>query len=241
MINLPNIIWKKKTNSPNNFMGSGMLPAGAYVTLEHEWILVFRKGDKRIFKTDDEKLLRQQSAFFWEERNKWFSDIWEIKGARQKVKNSQSREKSAAFPTEIAYRLINMYSVKGDTVLDPFVRTGTTQLAAAMAERNSIGIDIDRHFNEIVNSNFLQTPVETLNDYVFNRVKNHIQFINERQLDPKKGELKYFNEFLNVPVMTAQEKNLTLSKIDKVESSGGSDFFFKVYHSPIYCSTKDGL
>jgi len=87
----------------------------------------------------------------------------------------------------------------------------------------------------------LQTPVETLNDYVFNRVKNHIQFINERQLDPKKGELKYFNEFLNVPVMTAQEKNLTLSKIDKVESSGGSDFFFKVYHSPIYCSTKDGL
>lgn len=42
-VNLPNIIWRKQTNAPNKFMGSGMLPAGAYVTLEHEWILIFRK------------------------------------------------------------------------------------------------------------------------------------------------------------------------------------------------------
>ena len=40
--NLPNIIWKKQTNSPNKFMGSGMLPSGAYVTLEHEYILIFK-------------------------------------------------------------------------------------------------------------------------------------------------------------------------------------------------------
>ncbi len=44
---LPLIIWRKTTNAPNKFMGSGMLPAGAYVTLEHEYILVLRKGTKR--------------------------------------------------------------------------------------------------------------------------------------------------------------------------------------------------
>lgn len=47
--NLPNIIWRKQTNAPNKFMGSGMLPAGAYVTLEHEYILIFRKEGKRLF------------------------------------------------------------------------------------------------------------------------------------------------------------------------------------------------
>ncbi len=41
-------------------MGSGMLPAGAYVTLEHEWILIFRKGGKRVFKTETDKELRRE-------------------------------------------------------------------------------------------------------------------------------------------------------------------------------------
>ena len=54
-INLPNILWRKATNAPNKFMGSGMLPCGAYVTLEHEWILIFRKGGKRVYKTAEAK------------------------------------------------------------------------------------------------------------------------------------------------------------------------------------------
>lgn len=61
--NLPNIIWRKQTNAPNKFMGSGMLPAGAYVTLEHEWILIFRKGGKRQFKTEKDKVERRSSSF----------------------------------------------------------------------------------------------------------------------------------------------------------------------------------
>ena len=65
---LPDIHWRKQSNAPNKFMGSGMFPAGAYVTYEHEYILVFRKGGKRVFK-GAEKALRQKSAFFWEERN----------------------------------------------------------------------------------------------------------------------------------------------------------------------------
>lgn len=141
--NLPNIIWRKQTNAPNKFMGSGMLPCGAYVTLEHEWILVFRKGGKRDYKQANDKQLRRQSSFFWEERNKWFSDLWEIKGVKQHISNSQTRERNASYPIEIPYRLINMYSQQGDTVLDPFLGMGTTTIAAMMSQRNSIGVEID--------------------------------------------------------------------------------------------------
>lgn len=81
--NLPNIIWKKPTNSPNKFMGSGTLPVGAYVTLEHEFILLFRKDSKRVFESDQDKQLRKESAFFWEECNQWFSDSWDLKGISQ--------------------------------------------------------------------------------------------------------------------------------------------------------------
>src|SRR5690554_4953442 len=123
--NLPNILWRKQTNAPNKFMGSGMLPAGAYVTLEHEWILIFRKGDKRVFKSELEKLERRKSAYFWEERNVWFSDIWDFKGVKQRLENTNGRERSAAFPIELPYRLINMFSLRNDTILDPFVGTGT--------------------------------------------------------------------------------------------------------------------
>ena len=78
---LPAILWRKQTNAPDKFMGSGTLPANAYVTLEHEYILIFRKGSKRVFNKPEEKQLRRESAFFWAERNTWFSDIWfDIKG-----------------------------------------------------------------------------------------------------------------------------------------------------------------
>jgi DNA modification methylase len=71
---LPDILWRKRTNAPNKFMGSGMYPAGAYVTFEHENILIFRKGGKRTF-TEEEKKIRQESAYFYNERNLWFSDV----------------------------------------------------------------------------------------------------------------------------------------------------------------------
>ena len=114
---LPYILWIKETNKPDKFMGSGMLPVGAYVTLEHEHILILRKGDKREFKKPEEKLNRQKSAFFWEERNLWFSDKWkDINGVFQKLNHTKVRERSGAYPTELTYRLINMFSVQGDTI-----------------------------------------------------------------------------------------------------------------------------
>ena len=66
---LPDILWRKPTNAPNKFLGSGMLPGGAYVTYEHEYILIARNGPPRKFSPAD-KARRRRSAFFWEERQR---------------------------------------------------------------------------------------------------------------------------------------------------------------------------
>ena len=89
-IELPCILWRKPTNSPNKFLGSGMVPPNAYVTLEHEYILIFRKGDiKRKMQPKSE--IRYNSAFFWEERNKWFSDVWEdVRGISRNINKNNN-------------------------------------------------------------------------------------------------------------------------------------------------------
>ena len=139
---LPDILWRKPSNAPNKYMGSGMLPAGAYVTYEHEYVIIARKGGKREFKSQEDKSNRRKSAFFWEERNAWFSDLWQgLAGSRQTMATNVVRERSAAFPFELPERLILMHSVYGDTVLDPFMGTGTTAAAAMRHGRNSIGIE----------------------------------------------------------------------------------------------------
>lgn len=144
---LPNIYWKKIGNKPNKFMGSGFLPVNAYVTLDCEHILIFRKGNIRKFKPKDEN--RKNSEFTKEERDLWFSQTWTgINGVKQmrksesKGKKGEKNERTGAFPEEIPRRLIRMYSVKGDTVLDPFCGTKTTLKVAEKLERKSIGLDI---------------------------------------------------------------------------------------------------
>ena len=215
--NLPNILWRKQTNAPNKFMGTGMLPSGAYVTLEHEWILIFRKGSKRQFKIESEKLRRKESSFFWEERNVWFSDLWDLKGTKQKINNSETRKRSAAYPFELPYRLINMYSLQGDTVLDPFLGTGTTSLAAIASNRNSVGYEIDPMFLNIITENIESKPVTFFNSIIQNRIDQHINFITERNADIKKGEIKHYNDNLKQPVMTKQETNIKLNFVTSVK------------------------
>lgn len=210
---LPEVLWRKQTNAPNKFMGSGMLPAGAYVTLEHEYILIARKGGKRIFKSAKEKLNRQESGYFWEERNIWFSDIWDFKGITQKLHNDQLREKSAAFPFELAYRLVSMYSVKNDTVLDPFAGTGTTILASMLVERNSIGIELQEKFNGLIKDRIMSAR-DYLNEFVNERLVNHKNFI-EKRLQEKK-DIKYTNAYYNFPVVTKQEENIIIRTITEI-------------------------
>lgn len=213
-IGLPNIIWRKQTNAPNKFMGSGMLPCGAYVTLEHEWILIFRKGEKREFKTCDEKLDRKKSSFFWEERNVWFSDIWDVKGTKQKLQGNSSRERSAAFPFEIPYRLINMFSQKGDTVLDPFLGTGTTMQAAILLGRNSYGYEIDTNFESIIRDKINAISIDSCNTFIKQRFDTHADFIKNRIAQGK--EVKHYNSVLNVAVMTKQEEEIEFNYLDGI-------------------------
>ncbi len=208
---LPVILWRKQTNAPNKFMGSGMLP-GAYITLEHEYILILRKGNKREFKTEPDKENRQKSAFFWEERNIWFSDLWDFKGIKQGL-NGRTRKRSAAYPFELAYRLINMYSVKGDTVLDPFIGTGTTTLAAISSERNSFGIELDHHFKDEILSS-IRSACEYLNPYIQERLDRHLSFVELYQAEKK--DMKYHNERHGFPVMTKQEVKLELNFIKEI-------------------------
>jgi len=211
---LPAIIWRKQTNAPNKFMGSGMLPAGAYVTLEHEYILILRKGGKREFKNESEKQNRRQSAIFWEERNSYFSDIWfDIKGIRQEMNDKDLRKRSAAFPFELAYRLINMYSVKNDTVLDPFLGTGTTLAAAMTAARNSIGCEIESGFLSSI-MGIKANIVGIAREIIEARLNDHLSFITDRTSQGK--PLKHNNLPYGFPVMTLQEKELIINELTEV-------------------------
>ena len=211
---LPNIIWRKQTNAPNKFMGSGMLPCGAYVTLEHEWILIFRKGSKRIYKTDDDKVKRMESAFFFEERNVWFSDVWNVKGTTQKMQKSNTRERSAAFPLEIPYRLINMFSQQGDNILDPFLGTGTTMQAAILTGRNSYGYEIDSNFEHIIRNKIESININEYNEILKERINKHIQFIIEKE---QTKQPKYFNNNLQCKVITKQETKIKINLLKSFE------------------------
>ncbi len=207
---LPDIHWRKQSNSPNKFMGSGMYPAGAYVTYEHEYILIFRKGGKRVFK-GKEKEIRQKSAFFWEERNVWFSDLWEIKGTTQNInKINVSRERNASFPLEIPYRLINMYSAEGDVVLDPFAGLGTTNIACMLSNRNSIGVDIDDSIVELALDN-MNISTKEANKYISARISRHLSFINS--LPQEKKDNCYVNAIHGFKVKTRQETAIEIEQL----------------------------
>jgi site-specific DNA-methyltransferase (cytosine-N4-specific) len=141
---LPYVLWKKPTTKPTYkgkgaFLGSGFLPPNAYVTLDCEFILIFRKGKLRQFPRRDQR--RYESAFTKKERDIWFSQIWNLVGTRQTA--SEVERRTAAFPEEIVTRLVRMFSVKGDMVLDPFVGSGTTTKVAMQNGRNSIGYELD--------------------------------------------------------------------------------------------------
>ncbi len=141
---LPYILWKKPTNRPKYkgkgaFLGSGFLPPNAYVTLDCEFILLFRKGKLRKFEPHHAE--RYESKFTKAQRDEWFSQIWEFKGTRQTVDELERR--TAAYPDEVAERLIRMFSVRGELVLDPFLGSGTTTKVAIQNDRNSIGYEMD--------------------------------------------------------------------------------------------------
>jgi DNA modification methylase len=224
---LPELLWRKPVNSAAKFMGSGMLPPNAYVTLEHEYILNFRNGKtSRSFEPGSTR--RYNSAYFWEERNDWFSDVWMgIRGEFQELEHNELRDRSAAYPFEIPYRLVNMYSVYGDTVLDPFWGTGTTSLAAMVSGRNSVGYEIDEDFTQVFFDRAKDAP-RLSQEVIQKRLDRHKNFVEEKLEDG--GEFKYEAQNYNFPITTKQEKQLQFYSVKEVEAV---DSGYKAVHEPV--------
>lgn len=138
------IIWQKKTTmNPTggaNVMGSYPFPPNGLVELDYEFILLFKKPGKA------EKIpreVKEASRLSKEEWKEYFSGHWHFGGARQ-------IGHEAMFPEELPRRLIRMFSFVGETVLDPFLGSGTTVKVALEHGRNAIGYEIKKDFLKIV-------------------------------------------------------------------------------------------
>lgn len=127
------VFWKKISNRPNSFLGSGFVPPNAYISQDCEYIAILRKGGLRKFVTKDRN--RILSMYSKEDRNLWFQQVWNIPGAK-------GAKNTSVFPREIPYRLIRMFSVIGDLVVDPFCGLGTTGLVAESLGRRFVGYEI---------------------------------------------------------------------------------------------------
>jgi len=138
------IIWQKPTTMNTTggatVMGSFPYPRNGIIKIDYEFILIFKKpGDSpRVSKE-----IKEQSKLSKEEWNEYFSGHWNFNGEKQ-IKHL------AMFPEELPKRLIKMFSFIGDTVLDPFLGSGTTILAAKNLSRNSIGYEINPEFLPII-------------------------------------------------------------------------------------------
>jgi DNA modification methylase len=222
---LPEIVWRKPANSAAKFMGSGMVPPNAYVTLEHEYILPFRAGDRRSFEPNADR--RYNAAYFWEERNRWFSDLWtDLRGTLQSLDNDDLRDRSGAFPFGLPYRLINMFSVYGDTVCDPFFGTGTTGLAAAVAGRNSVGYELDPAFASVFEERIDDVPALSRR-VIGDRLAAHREFVADERAA---GEtFDYEATHYDTAVRTSQEQSIRLYAADRVDPT---DDGYRVTHTP---------
>lgn len=141
--NLAPIIWHKIANAvhevekgSSGFLGKPYEP-NAVIKNDVEFILMQRKPGGYRRPSMPARLLSVISA---ENHQRWFQQIW------TGVTGASTREHPAPFPLELAERLVRMFSFVGDTVLDPFMGTGTTNLAAARWGRHSIGCEVDPHY-----------------------------------------------------------------------------------------------
>jgi len=134
------VIWQKKTTTNTtggaSLMGSYPTPRNGILSIDYEFILLFKKLGTPI---KPEKELKEQSKMTKEEWKEYFTGHWNFGGTKQDGH-------IAMFPEELPKRLIKMFSFVGDTVLDPFLGSGTTSLASRNLNRNSVGYEINPDF-----------------------------------------------------------------------------------------------
>lgn len=210
------VIWQKVTTTNTTggatIMGSFPYPRNGILKLDYEFILLFKKQGISSKPTDEQKKL---SAMTKDEWNTYFSGHWYFAGAKQDGH-------IAVFPEELPARLIKMFAFAGDTVLDPFVGSGTTALAARNLGRNSVGYEINPDFIPIIkdklNSNqsdLAKTEYIFLNDSITADLNKEIETLPYIFKDPHKLDKKIDLKKLQFG-----------SKIDK--NSGEREIYYSV-------------
>lgn len=207
------IIWQKKTTSNTtggaSLMGSYPTPRNGIISIDYEFILIFKKlgTPKR-----PSKEIKELSKMTREEWKTYFAGHWNFGGARQDGH-------IAMFPEELPKRLIKMFAFVGDTVLDPFLGSGTTALAAMKLVRNSIGYEI--------NQDFLLFIKQKLN---FDKNENaKFQILKDKVTVDFNEEIKklpyIFKDFHKFDKKTDPKKLQFGSKIDKNGSTQREEFY----------------
>ena len=209
------IIWQKVTTTNTtggaSIMGSFPYPRNGILKLDYEFILIFKKQGDAPRPTREQK---EQSAMTKEEWNSYFSGHWNFGGAKQD-------DHIAMFPEELPRRLIKMFAFQGDTVLDPFMGSGTTNLAARNLGRNSVGYEINPEFVEIAKQKLgVNQPDLVGTEYEFRQGKplrdfdSAIEQLPYRFKDPHKLDKKI------------DPKKLSFgSKIDRENGAQREEFF----------------
>jgi len=207
------IIWQKvttcNTTGGATIMGSFPYPRNGIIKLDYEFILIFKKlGDP----PKVSKEIREKSKLTLEEWNKYFYGHWNFSGERQE-------KHLAVFPEELPKRLIKMFSFIGDTVLDPFLGSGTTCLAAKNLSRNSIGYEINEDFLPIIKGKL--------------DIKNHQEYyeiiIQEKKAIDFKKEITKLPYVFKDPVRF--DKKIDLKKLRFGSKIDNSDHQRETYYS----------
>jgi len=212
------VIWQKvttcNTTGGATIMGSFPFPRNGILKIDYEFILLFKKQGIPPKPTKEQKEL---SAMTKEEWNTYFSGHWYFAGAKQDGH-------IAMFPEELPARLIKMFAFAGDTVLDPFLGSGTTSLAARHLGRNSVGYEI--------NPDFIPLVKDKLNINQFDLAETEYVFLN----DSVKTDLK--KNILNLPYIFKDPHKLD-KKIDPKKLQFGSKIDNNSGEREVYYSVKE--
>jgi len=160
---LGDIIWQKisttNTTGGCTLMGSIYYPRNGLLTYDYEHILIFKKYQGKNKRKVD-PIIKEMSKIPLSEWKKWFTGHWKFPGVVQK-------EHIAMFPEELPYRIIRMFSYIGDTILDPFLGSGTTLRVAKSLFRNGIGYELNKDYKKIVDNKVGNSEPGLFRDYQF--------------------------------------------------------------------------
>jgi modification methylase len=210
------IIWQKKTTSNTtggaSLMGSYPTPRNGILSIDYEFILLFKKLGTPI---KPNKELKEQSKMTKEEWKEYFAGHWNFGGTKQDGH-------IAMFPEELPKRLIKMFSFVGDTVIDPFLGSGTTSLASRNLNRNSVGYEMNPDFIPYIKRKLDINQGDIFDsEYSFVKQGNiSTDFHNEIK------KLPYiFKDFHKFDKKTDPKKLQFGSKIDKNGSSRREEYY----------------